>query len=96
MSENDSLQNTFIHVMKKQGYDEDFAYAIAAMLKTDKSLKRMLSYLKQAGNVSEEDIADEALAILSDRNAWIQKKKAEYYNSRYNDLLLHGLDDKEN
>ena len=96
MVKNDSLQSTLIHVMKKHGYDEDFAYAIAGMLKTDKSCKRMISYLRQAGNVSEEDIADEALAILSDRHAWIQKKKAEYYNSRYNDLLLHGLDDKEN
>lgn len=84
---------TLIHVMKSHGYDENFAYAIAEMLKTDKSVKRMLSYLKQAGRVSEEDIADEAIAIVSDRNAWIQKKKAEYYNSRYNDLLLHGLDD---
>ncbi len=96
MIKNDSLQDTLIHVMKKHGYDEDFAYAIAGMLKTDKSCKHMISYLRQAGHVSEEDIADEALAILSDRNAWIQKKKAEYYNSRYNDLLLHGLNHKEN
>ena len=32
------------------------------------------------------------LAIMSDRERWIQKKEAEYYNSRYNDLLNNGLE----
>ena len=36
--------------------------------------------------------ADEMLAIMSDRERWIQKKEAEYYNSRYNDLLNNGLE----
>ena len=38
---------------------------------------------------------DEMLAIMSDRDSWVRKKKAEYYNSKYNELLLHGLEDDE-
>lgn len=38
-----------------------------------------------------EEIADEMLAISSEINAWRKKKEAEYYNSKYNELLQDGL-----
>ena len=31
------------------------------------------------------------LAIMEDRNRWIQKKEAEYYNAKYNEMLYNGL-----
>ena len=42
-------------------------------------------------NGRAEEIADEMLAIMEDRNRWIQKKEAEYYNAKYNEMLYNGL-----
>lgn len=46
---------------------------------------------------SIEDIVDEALAILEDRDRIIRKKKSEYYNSKINEYMLrHDLEDDPN
>ena len=29
--------------------------------------------------------------LMEDRNRWIQKKEAEYYNAKYNEMLYNGL-----
>ena len=39
-----------------------------------------------------EMIADEMLAIMEDRERWIRKKTAEYYNGKYNELLWYGFE----
>ena len=39
------------------------------------------------GPLSAEEIVDEALAISEERDRWAQKKAAEYYNSKYTELL---------
>lgn len=82
-------------VLMKMGYPEDFGRVIAAELRTEKAIRRMTGYLRQARPESPEEIADEMLAIIDDRDRWTRKKIAEYNNSRYNDLLLHGLNDDE-
>ncbi len=74
------------------GYPEPFGRAIADSLGTEKMMVRMTAYLRQARPGSAEEIADEMLAILSDRDRWVRKKQAEYYNSRYNRLLWEGLE----
>jgi hypothetical protein len=35
------------------------------------------------------------LAIMSDRERWIRKKKAEEANARYNELLYYGIGENE-
>ena len=35
--------------------------------------------------------ADAMLAIMKDRERWVKKKSAQYYNSRYNEILYYGL-----
>ena len=47
--------------------------------------------MNQAHPKSADEIADEMLAIMEDRERWIQKKTAEYYNSKYNELLYYGI-----
>ncbi len=47
----------------------------------------MNAYLHEAGPGSAEEIADEMLAIMSDRERWIQKKEAERANAAYNEYL---------
>lgn len=81
-----------VQTIVRMGYPEEFGKAIAKNLGSEKTMNRMIAYLHSANPRSAEEIADEMLAIMSDRERWIQKKEAEYYNSRYNDLLNNGLE----
>jgi hypothetical protein len=59
------------------------------------TLRRMIGYLRNARPRSAEEIADEMLTICDDRERWRKKKAAEFYNSKYNELLYYGLDNTE-
>ena len=87
----DRLRRDIMDILVRMGYPKEFGYVIAGQLRTEISLRRMIGYLLQAKPRSAEEIADELLAIQADREAWVQKKSAEYYNSRYNELLNDGL-----
>ena len=42
-----------------------------------------------------EDVADEVLAILSDRNRIMKKKRLEEVNARWNQFLCEGFGDED-
>ena len=75
----------------RMGYPEEFGRMIAKNLGSEKTMRRMTNYLRNAGPRSAEEIADEMLAIMSDRERWIRKKEAEKANAKYNELLARGL-----
>lgn len=85
------MREKLINTLIKMGYPEEFGAALALQLRTDKAISRMIGYLHSAKPCSAEGIADEMLAICEDRDRWVQKKQSEYYNSKYNDILNHGL-----
>ena len=97
MDERTRLYHALIKKIVSMGYPEEFGVLVADNLRTEKTMSRMLGYLRQARPASAEEIADEMLAIMDDRTRWIQKKEAEYYNRKYNELLYYGLgeDDEE-
>ena len=76
-----------IDVMTRMGFPSCLGEAVADNLRTEKPMSRMIGYLLSAQPRNEEDIVDEMLAIMSDRDRWIQKKEAEYYNQKYNEYL---------
>ncbi len=80
-----------IGTVARMGYPEEFGKAIAKNLGSEKTMRRMTAYLHSAKPRSAEEIADEMLAIMSDRDRWIAKKRAEEANARYNELLNYGL-----
>ena len=82
-----------IGTIVRMGYPEEFGKLIARNLGSEKTMRRMTAYLHSAKPRSAEEIADEMLAIMSDRERWIRKKKAEEPNARYNELLYYGLGD---
>ena len=95
MDEREELRKELIGTLVRMGYPSSFGEAIADNLRTEKPMRRMIGYLAQAKPRSAEEIADEMLAIMEDRQRWIRKKEAEYYNSRYNELLYYGLGEEE-
>lgn len=80
-------------MMKRRGYQEAFCDQITLNLNTDFTAQRMIGYLYQYENASLEDIVDEMLAILSDRERIIKKKELENANAKWNDFLNRGFEE---
>ena len=95
MNERDKTCQELVETIVRMGYPESFGKSIAENLRTEKTMSRMIGYLRHAKPKSAEEIADEMLAIMGDRERWIQKKSAQFYNSRYNEILNYGLEGDE-
>ncbi len=75
-----------------KGYPKEFCAEIAYKnMNTDYTATRMLGYLYRVTDPRIEDLVDEMLAILSDRDAIIQKKEMEHAQAVMNDVYENGL-----
>ena len=79
-------------VLLDRGYPKEFCAEIAFKnMNTDYTATRMLGYLYRVSNPRIEDLVDEMLAILSDRDAIIQKKEMEHAQAVINEIYRNGL-----
>ena len=79
-------------VLLDRGYPKEFCAEIAYKnMNTDYTATRMLGYLYRVSDPRIEDLVDEMLAILSDRDAIIQKKEMEHAQAVINDIYSNGL-----
>ena len=79
-------------VLLDRGYPKEFCAEIAYKnMNTDYTATRMLGYLFRASDPRIEDLVDEMLAILSDRDAIIQKKEMEHAQAVINEIYRNGL-----
>lgn len=79
-------------ILLSKGYPKELCAEIAYKnMNTDYTATRMLGYLYRISNPRIEDLIDEMLAILGDRNAIIQKKELEQAQSVINDVYQNGL-----
>lgn len=86
-AESEELYN----VMIRKGYAPEFSRLISEQLCTPWTANRMLGYLRYVPKLREEDIVDEMLGILGDRERIIQKKEMEFYQAKLNELYETGL-----
>ena len=87
-----SRQDELYDALQLKGYPEDFCREIAyRQMNTDYTATRMLGYLFRISEPRPEDVVDEMLAILSDRNAIIQKKELEHAQTTINKVYREGL-----
>ena len=88
----ESRTDELFQVLKSKGYPEAFCREIAYKhMNTDYTATRMLGYLYRISEPRMEDVVDEMLAILSDRNAIIQKKELEHAQVTINQVYREGL-----
>ena len=88
----ESRQDELYDALQLKGYPEDFCRGIAyRQMNTDYTATRMLGYLYRISEPRPEDVVDEMLAILSDRNAIIQKKELEHAQTTINKVYREGL-----
>lgn len=83
--------------MRRKGYPDRFCERIAQELHTEFTARRMIGYLSHFLVLPMEEVVDEMLSILSDRDRIMEKKSLEQTNIAINRLLNDGLDaDKDN
>ena len=79
-------------LLLEKGYPKEFCAEIAYKnMNTDYTATRMLGYLYRVTDPRIEDLVDEMLAILSDRDAIIQKKEMEHAQAVMNDVYENEL-----
>lgn len=84
------LLEGLIDAVEEKGLPREFGALIAGQLGTEKTMTRMLAYLKKAGPIGAEEIADEMLAIKAEFEGYRQKKILEYYNKKNNQMMNAG------
>lgn len=85
MKERTEKSMQLYRMLQKRGYSEEFCVLISQNLNTDFTAKRMMGYLAHYKTLPETEIVDEMLAILSDRNAIMQKKQMEQTQAKINE-----------
>ena len=80
-------------LMLERGYPEEFCDIITKNLNTDFTAQRMIGYLYHYDHPPVEEIADEMISILSDRNQIMEKKELEEVNARWNYFLMNGFNE---
>ena len=98
MKQRSSVSMQLYQMMLKRGYPEEFCDLITKNLNTDFTANRMIGYLYHYENPPVEEVVDEMLTILSDRNRIMQKKEMEETNAKWNEFLEKGFhieDDEE-
>lgn len=79
-------------VLLDRGYPKELCAEIAyKYMNTDYTATRMLGYLYRVTEPRVEDLIDEMLAILTDRNELIRKKEAEQAQAAVSELYRNGL-----
>ena len=87
-----ALSMQLYDMLVERGYPAELCELITRNLNTDYTATRMIGYLSHYSYLPELEIVDEMLAILSDRNAIMQKKEAEEAQAKLNELYRFGLD----
>ena len=75
------------NILLNRGYPQEFCEQISLNLNTDWTARRMIGYLSHYKKLPMEEIVDEMLAILSDRNRIMQKKEMEATNAKWNEIM---------
>lgn len=96
MAERSRESMELFDILTEREYPSDFCEMISNILNTTWTANRMLGYLRYMPHLREEDIVDEMLGILSDRDRIRQKKEMEYYQGKINELYNNGLDNYQN
>ena len=82
-------------MLLERGYPEVFCDQVTKNLNTDWTAQRMMGYLSHYKKLPMEEIADEMLAILGDRNRLMKKHEMEDINARWNEFLNDGFESED-
>ena len=76
----DRARAELVRAIEALGYPAEFGEVLAGELGGEKSMQRMTAYLRQARPTSPEQIVDEMLAIVEQRQRWAQQHASQHAN----------------
>ncbi len=83
---------TVYKLLMEKGFPDEFCKEIAyKYMNTDFTAERMVGYLYRYSQPSLEEVVDEMLAIISDRDRMVDKHKSEQAQARINEIYRDGL-----
>lgn len=81
-----------LNALRSKGYPEEFCREITyRYMNTDYTAGRMIGYLNKMPKLRIEDCVDEMLAILSDRDRFIEKHRMLEAQAVMNDIYRNGF-----
>ena len=83
------LLGTLAHM----GYPEQFGKEVVKNLGSEKLMRRMTQYLRSVRPKRIQDIVDEMLAIMEERNSWMLQRDARDINAKYNEMMNRKIED---
>ena len=87
MTARDDAYQNLLAAVADIGYPQELALVLADELRGEWSMRRMAAYLRAAQPRSMEEIADEMIAIVEQRESWAKKKMTEHAQSSFNEFL---------
>lgn len=86
MSNELSKSELLLKMMLRKGYPEEFSRIVSNELSTDFTAEKMIAYVGRNDKRPLEEVADEMIAILSERDRLIDKHISEHAQSKINIL----------
>ena len=84
-------RNELVKEIKRLGFPEELGNEIAKNLGSPKAMDRMTAYLVNEKPKSAEIVVDEMLSIMTEIEAWREKKENREANAYMNELMEYGL-----
>ena len=91
----EQARDALIDAVCQLGYPEEFGIVMAGELRSGQAMSRMATYLRNAQPGSPEEIADEMLAIIGQRDRWVQQKVSEHAQASVTAFYNRPRDDEE-
>jgi len=80
--ERELAYRALVRATRGLGLPQELAYVMSGELKSAKAMRQMTTYLMSARPGSVEEVVDEMLAIVQNRNTWIEHQMREQSNAR--------------
>ena len=78
----DVARKALVNAAASCGFPPEFGLVLAHELRTENAMRRMTGYLRAARPKSMEEAADEMVAIVEQRDRWIEHKRAEHAQAK--------------
>lgn len=86
------MNKVLYYALLDKGFPEEYCkLLVTEYLNTEYTETRMLGYLYRCSYPTIEDVTDEMLAILADRDAIVRKKQMEAAQAVINEVYENGL-----
>lgn len=92
----EDIERELYELMIRKGYPEEFSSIVSRELHTEFTGRRMMGYIAAREEALPlEEVADEMMAILSDRDRLIKKHIAQDAQMAINQMYMENWEDEE-